>query len=49
MAMNRQISIRLDEEAYQALVNAARMYGVAPSTMGRLLVAKGARKAVEAG
>jgi hypothetical protein len=46
---NRQISIRLDEEGYQALVKAARMYGVAPATMGRLLVAKGARKAVEGG
>jgi hypothetical protein len=48
-ARTRQISIRLDEEGYQALVKAARMYGVAPATMGRLLVAKGARKAVESG
>jgi hypothetical protein len=43
----RQVSIRLDEEAYEDLVKAARLYGVAPSTMGRLLVAKGARSAVE--
>jgi hypothetical protein len=46
---NRQISIRLDEDGYQALIKAARMYGVAPATMGRLLVAKGARKALENG
>jgi hypothetical protein len=45
----RQISIRLDEDGYQDLVKAARMYGVAPATMGRLLVAKGARLAVESG
>ena len=45
----RQISIRLDEDGYQDLAKAARLYGVAPATMGRLLVAKGARKAVDAG
>jgi hypothetical protein len=44
-----QISIRLDEHGYQNLLKAARMYGVAPATMGRLLVAKGARLAVESG
>jgi hypothetical protein len=48
-ARNRQISIRLDEDGYQALLKAARMYGVAPATMGRLLVVKGARKALESG
>jgi hypothetical protein len=46
-ARSRQVNIRLDEETYRALVKAARIYGVAPATMGRLLVAKGARKAAE--
>jgi hypothetical protein len=46
-AHTRQISIRLEEESYQDLVKAARLYRVAPATMGRLLVAKGAQKAVE--
>jgi hypothetical protein len=43
----RQISIRLGEESYQKLVKVAGLYGVAPGTMGRLLVAKGAQKALE--
>jgi hypothetical protein len=46
---SRQISIRLDEEGYEALIKAARMYGVAPGTMGRLLVQRGARLALESG
>jgi hypothetical protein len=29
------------------LVKAARVYGVAPSTMARLLVSKGAKQAIE--
>ena len=49
LARNRQISIRLDEEGYQDLVKVARLYRVPPATMGRLLVAKGARKALESG
>jgi hypothetical protein len=48
-ARSRQISIRLDEEGYEALSKAARMYGVAPATMGRLLVQRGARLALESG
>jgi hypothetical protein len=44
---NRQVSIRLDDTGYEALVKAARIYGVAPSTMARLLVQKGAHLAVE--
>jgi hypothetical protein len=46
LARTRQVSIRLDDEAYADLVKAARLYGVAPATMGRLLVAKGAKNAV---
>jgi hypothetical protein len=46
-ARTRQVSIRLHESAYEALVKVASMYGVPPSTMGRLLVSQGARKAVE--
>jgi len=49
LARTRQISIRLDEDSYQDLLKASRMYGVAPATMGRLLVAKGARKAADGG
>jgi hypothetical protein len=45
---NRQVSIRLDDAGYEALQAAARIYGVAPSTMARLLVQKGAQQAVEA-
>jgi hypothetical protein len=48
-ARTRQISIRLGEEDYEALVKVASTYGVAPATMGRLLVVKGAQKAVEGG
>jgi hypothetical protein len=44
---NRQVSIRLDDEGYENLAKAARIYGVAPSTMARLLVQKGARLAAE--
>jgi hypothetical protein len=42
----RQVGIRLDAHGYQALCEAARIYGVAPSTMARLLVHKGALKIV---
>jgi hypothetical protein len=41
------VSIRLDDEGYETLAKAARIYGVAPSTMARLLVQKGARLAIE--
>ena len=44
---NRQVSIRLDDAGYEALVKAARIYGVAASTMARLLVQRGAQLAVE--
>ena len=44
---NRQVSIRLDEHGYEALTKAAPIYGVAPSTMARLLVQKGAQQAVK--
>jgi hypothetical protein len=46
---NRQVSIRLDDEGYEALTKAARIYGVAPSTMARLLVQKGAHLAAKDG
>jgi hypothetical protein len=48
-ARTRQISIRLDDDGYRALLKSAAMYGVAPATMGRLLVVRGAQKAVEDG
>ena len=48
-ARTRQISIRLDEDAYGDLLKAAAMYGLPPSTMGRLLVGKGAKNAVGEG
>ena len=42
----RQVGVRLDASGYRALCEAARIYGVAPSTMARLLVHKGAVKIV---
>jgi hypothetical protein len=44
---NRQVSIRLDDTGFDALQRAARIYGVAPSTMARLLVQKGAQQALD--
>jgi hypothetical protein len=43
----RQVAARLDEEGYEALTKAARIYGVAPSTMARLLIHRGAMAALE--
>jgi hypothetical protein len=42
-------SSRRKKKNVQALLKAARMYGIPPATMGRLLVQKGAQLAVETG
>jgi hypothetical protein len=47
LGRRRQVAARLDGEGYKALVEAARIYGVAPSTMARLLIHRGALAVVE--
>ena len=44
---NRQVGIRLTEKDFGLLATASGMYGVAPSTMARMLVRRGARAVVE--
>jgi hypothetical protein len=44
-----QVATRLNDEGYEALVKAARIYGVAPSTLARLLIHRGAMAVVEMG
>lgn len=44
----RQVCIRLSASHYQELAHAADLYGVAPGTMGRMLVKRGARAVLDA-
>jgi hypothetical protein len=42
-AASRQVGIRLKSFDYELLARAAELYGVAPSTLARMLVRRGAR------
>ena len=44
----RQVGIRLSHGQFQELSHAADLYGVAPGTMARMLVRRGARAVLEA-
>ncbi len=44
----RQVCARLSYGQFQDLEHAASIYGVAPSTMARMLIRRGARSVVEA-
>ena len=44
---SRQICIRLSAAQYGELSRAAEIYGVAPGTMGRILVRRGARAVMD--
>ena len=44
---NRQVNVKLTDLGYQALVEAARVYGLQPSTLARLLVYRGALAVLE--
>jgi hypothetical protein len=39
--MERQVNVRLDSSRYQDLCRAADLYGVAPTTMARMLLRRG--------
>ena len=43
----RQVCIRLAPEGYGELSRAADLYGVAPTTMARMLVSRGARAVLD--
>ncbi len=44
---SRQVCIRLSAAQYGELSRAAEIYGVAPGTMGRILVRRGARAVMD--
>jgi hypothetical protein len=44
---NNQVGIRLTAKDYEMLAEAAKLYGVAPTTMARMLVRRGALAVVE--
>ncbi len=48
LTYSRQVCIRLSNSQYQELAHAADLYGVAPGTMGRMLVKRGARAVLDA-
>jgi hypothetical protein len=43
----KQVGVRLSWEQYGALERAAKIYGVAPTTMARMLIKRGAEAVVE--
>ena len=43
----RQVCVRLSAEQFSELEQAAHLYGVAPGTMARILVRRGARAVVD--
>jgi hypothetical protein len=45
---DRQVNVRLTELGYEALAQAARAYGLRPSTLARLLIHRGALAVLEA-
>jgi hypothetical protein len=45
--MVRQVNVRLDRDQYRDLCDAADLYGVAPTTMARMLVRRGARAVLD--
>jgi hypothetical protein len=47
-AKARQVCVKLTEEGYESLAEAAAIYGVRPSTLARMLVHRGACAAIEA-
>jgi len=45
----RQVGIKLRPDDYDALATAAEMYGITPTTLARILTARGARELAERG
>ena len=45
--MERQVNVRLDRDKYRDLCEAADLYGVAPTTMARMLVRRGTRAVLD--
>jgi len=45
--MERQVNVRLDASKYRDLCAAADLYGVAPTTMARMLVRRGTRAVLD--
>jgi hypothetical protein len=45
--MVRQVNVRLDRDQYRDLCEAADLYGVAPTTMGRMLLRRGTRAVLD--